>query len=404
MLVFLTKSDASEGFDLAIVLTKKSNDVVKLQALIDRKKVIITEDTIRQNLRLDDADGVDYLPNKEIFAELARMGYEKPSTKLIFYKEFLSAQWKFLIQTIVRCMSAKRTAWNEFSSSMASIVICLATDNLSSHNSKFTSPALTQKVFANMWRIGKGFSGVETHLFDNILVQQQVHDDAEVEEDEVPQQQPSQTPNILESSMTLLNTLMETCATLTQKVSHLEQDKVAQALKITKLKQRGRMEEDVTAVKDINVAKSKPTVFDDEEEIKQAAARERQEKEDLEIFKVLQQQYDQKQEDIDWNIVVRPIFEREYKHVQTFLKLDRDEEPTKKRPAKGTLLQESLKKLRVEVEVSEKDYPLSNQVMTLMLSTRLQIEEDSEAARDLVMKTFFKANQPKSKSLDISSN
>nr|GFC71476.1 hypothetical protein [Tanacetum cinerariifolium] len=48
------------------------------------KKVIITEDTIRQALRLDDADGIDCLPNEEIFVELARMGYEKLSTKLTF--------------------------------------------------------------------------------------------------------------------------------------------------------------------------------------------------------------------------------------------------------------------------------------------------------------------------------
>nr|GFC14043.1 hypothetical protein [Tanacetum cinerariifolium] len=45
-------------------------------------------------LRLDDAEGVDCLPNEEIFAELARMGYEKPSTKLTFYKAFFSSQWK----------------------------------------------------------------------------------------------------------------------------------------------------------------------------------------------------------------------------------------------------------------------------------------------------------------------
>nr|GEX06589.1 uncharacterized mitochondrial protein AtMg00810-like [Tanacetum cinerariifolium] len=67
---------------------KRSNDVVRLQALIDRKKVIITEDSIRQALRLDDADGIDCLPNEEIFVELARIGYEKPSTKLTFYKAF----------------------------------------------------------------------------------------------------------------------------------------------------------------------------------------------------------------------------------------------------------------------------------------------------------------------------
>nr|GEW40115.1 hypothetical protein [Tanacetum cinerariifolium] len=71
---------------------KKFNDVMRLQALIDRKKVIITEDTIRQALRLDDADGVDCLLNEDIFAELARIGYEKPSTKLTFYKAFFLAQ------------------------------------------------------------------------------------------------------------------------------------------------------------------------------------------------------------------------------------------------------------------------------------------------------------------------
>nr|GEV83920.1 hypothetical protein [Tanacetum cinerariifolium] len=84
--------DAVHLMLLGFILVKKSNDVVKLQALIDRKKVIITEDTIRQNLRLDDADGIDCLPNEEIFAELARMGYKKPSTKLSFYKAFFSDQ------------------------------------------------------------------------------------------------------------------------------------------------------------------------------------------------------------------------------------------------------------------------------------------------------------------------
>nr|GEU84516.1 hypothetical protein [Tanacetum cinerariifolium] len=203
-----------------------------------------------------------------------------------------------------------------------------------------------------------------------MLVQPQVHDVDEIEEDEDDH----------------------------EKVSHLEQYKVAQALEITKLEGQkvrkqeetqvfwfkkvkedadedvtlvnvdadiqGRMEEDVTDVKEVNAAK--PTVFDDEEvimtmaqtlikmkaekakilneqmdkrlqdeEINQAAARERQEKEDLEKAKV------------------RPIFETEYNKVQTFLKCDKDEEPTKKRHAKDTLLQESFKRLRAEVEGRE---------------------------------------------------
>nr|GEX50198.1 hypothetical protein [Tanacetum cinerariifolium] len=78
------------------------------------------------------------------------------------------------------CLSAKRTAWNEFSCSMASAVICLATvvmdnqvDDMTTHNTRYTSPTLTHKVFANMCRVGKGFSGVETPLFASMLVQTQ---------------------------------------------------------------------------------------------------------------------------------------------------------------------------------------------------------------------------------------
>nr|GEW44196.1 putative ribonuclease H-like domain-containing protein [Tanacetum cinerariifolium] len=73
----------------------QSNDVTRLQALVDKKKVVKTEAAIKDVLCLDDADGVDCLPNEEIFAELARMGYEKPSTKLTFY----SLEFRFRINS-----------------------------------------------------------------------------------------------------------------------------------------------------------------------------------------------------------------------------------------------------------------------------------------------------------------
>nr|GFA51308.1 hypothetical protein [Tanacetum cinerariifolium] len=204
----------------ATTSVKMANDVVKLRALIDGNRVVVPEDVIRQDLCLDDADGVECLPNKEIYTKLTCMGYEKPPPKLTFYKAFFSAQWKFLIHTLVQCICTKRTAWNEFSYSMESADICLATgrkfnfskyifdsmvrnansptkflkylrflqviinaqlNDLSFHNNQYTSPALTQKVFANMRRVGKGFSRVETPLFATVLVQPQ----AKVEEDEV---------------------------------------------------------------------------------------------------------------------------------------------------------------------------------------------------------------------------
>nr|GEW39091.1 hypothetical protein [Tanacetum cinerariifolium] len=115
MVLFLCKLDASEGFDqivdflnahtiqyallvnptisvscikqfYATATVKKVNDIVQLHALIDGKKMVVSKSIIRSDLHLDDADGDKCLPNEEIFTELARMGYGKPHTKLTFYK------------------------------------------------------------------------------------------------------------------------------------------------------------------------------------------------------------------------------------------------------------------------------------------------------------------------------
>ncbi|GJW73086.1 putative ribonuclease H-like domain-containing protein [Tanacetum coccineum] len=195
---------------LATAKVQMVNEVRQLQALVDKKRVIVTESSIRRDLHLDDAEGTDCLPIVTIFEELARMGYEKPSQKLTFYKAFFSPQWKYFIHTITQCLSAKSTAWNEFSSTMASLIICLATNqkfnlskyifdamvkhldggvkflmyprfiqvfinqqlgNTSHHKKIFVNPFHTKKVFANMKRPGKDFSGRITPLFDTMMVQ-----------------------------------------------------------------------------------------------------------------------------------------------------------------------------------------------------------------------------------------
>nr|GFA46110.1 hypothetical protein [Tanacetum cinerariifolium] len=188
---------------------KRSGDVTRLQALVDKKKVVLSENVIREILQLDDADGVVCLPNEEIFAGLAQMGYEKPSTKLTSYKAFFSSQWKFLIHTILQSLSAKRTSWNEFSTMMDS---ANQVGDLSTHTTRYISPALTQKVFANMRRVGKGFSRVETPLFEA----------------------PPQGVEFL----THIQQILDVCSALTRRVENLKHDKAAQKLKIIKLKAR----------------------------------------------------------------------------------------------------------------------------------------------------------------------
>nr|GEW89205.1 hypothetical protein [Tanacetum cinerariifolium] len=488
MVVFLSKSNASAGFDQIVdflnrhviqyalmvnptiyvscikqfwvtVSVKKVNDVVKLRALINGKWVVVTKDVIRLDLRLGDADGVECLPNEEIFTELARMGYEKPLPKLTFYKPFFFAQCrkfnfsKYIFDSMVRNVDSpsKFLMYPWF----LQVIINAQVDDLSSHTNQYISLALTQKVFANMRRIGKGFSGVETPLFATMIVQPPSHaleEEADVEvlvahTPPLPTNAPS-PPLIEPISPPPLEPIspppqaQPAQSSPPQAVKEVKKGGKIEAIdadeEITLVemktqadlgaKLQGRKEDDNVTIKEASAAE--PTVFDDEEvtmtmaqtlikmkakkarllnemakrlhneEIEQDAAREKHEKDDLEKAKVLQKQYVDKQENIDWNVVVeqmqekhldnirkyqslkrkpisiaqakknmivylknmvgykmehfkgmtydkvRPIFEREYNKVQTLFNPDKDKEPTKKRVAKETLLQESFKKLK----------------------------------------------------------
>ncbi|GJX47514.1 hypothetical protein Tco_0272704 [Tanacetum coccineum] len=81
----------------ATVKAKTVNGEVQIQALVGGKKIIITESNVRRDLQLEDDEGVDCLPNATIFEQLTLIG-------------------------------SKTTVWNEFSSTMASAIICLATN------------------------------------------------------------------------------------------------------------------------------------------------------------------------------------------------------------------------------------------------------------------------------------
>ncbi|GKE71402.1 hypothetical protein Tco_1529474 [Tanacetum coccineum] len=103
--------------------SKTVNNVKQIHAIVDDKAVVLSESSVRSDLLLDDEDGITCLTNAEIFENLALMGYEQLSTKLTFQKASFSTQWKFLIHTILHCISSKSTGWNEFSTNLASAVI-----------------------------------------------------------------------------------------------------------------------------------------------------------------------------------------------------------------------------------------------------------------------------------------
>nr|GEU63310.1 hypothetical protein [Tanacetum cinerariifolium] len=75
-LVAYTDSDYA-GASLDRKATTGVNGEVQLQALVEGNKVSITESTIRRDRQLEDAKGVDCLPNAAIFEQLTIMGVEK---------------------------------------------------------------------------------------------------------------------------------------------------------------------------------------------------------------------------------------------------------------------------------------------------------------------------------------
>ncbi|GJZ05192.1 ribonuclease H-like domain-containing protein [Tanacetum coccineum] len=145
--------------------SKTVNDVKQIHATVDDKIVVISESLVRSDLHFNDEDGITCLLNDEIFVNLALMGYERVSTKLTFQKAFFSPQWKYLIHTILHCLNSKTTAWNEFSTNLAS-TIALAEP----FNDIYVTHVHTKKVFTNMKRQNKDFSGRITPLFASMLV------------------------------------------------------------------------------------------------------------------------------------------------------------------------------------------------------------------------------------------
>ncbi|GJR48019.1 hypothetical protein Tco_1316122 [Tanacetum coccineum] len=192
--------------------SKTVNLVKQVHAIVDGKAVVISESSVRSDLLFNDEDGITCLTNDEIFENLALMGYEQLSTKLTFQKGSFSPQWKFLIHTILYCISSKSTALNEFSTNLASAVICLAKgqkfnfsilifdgmlrnldpkrflmyprflqlflnnqlkDLPEPFNDTYETPKHSKKVFSNMARQSTKFLGKVTLIFESMLVQNQ---------------------------------------------------------------------------------------------------------------------------------------------------------------------------------------------------------------------------------------
>ncbi|GKA13687.1 hypothetical protein Tco_0693333, partial [Tanacetum coccineum] len=94
-------------------------------ATIDETPYTITEDSVRSSLQLADDGGIDDLPIAEIYSGMDNLGYVTEG-KLTFYKNKFSPQWRFLVHTILHCLSTKSGSWDQFGSSLVVALICLS--------------------------------------------------------------------------------------------------------------------------------------------------------------------------------------------------------------------------------------------------------------------------------------
>nr|GEV33306.1 retrovirus-related Pol polyprotein from transposon TNT 1-94 [Tanacetum cinerariifolium] len=177
---------------------KTINEDVLLRVLVDGKKLIINEASIRRDLRLEDA--------------------EEAGVKFFTFPRFVQ------------------------------VFVNHKLGDMSHHKKNFVTPSLTKKVFANMKREVKGFSRVVTPLFATIMVQaseekkqkskrkQRKETEAPSPSSEIPNKKsvPTTSNDPLPSGddRMQLNELIVLCTNLHKQVLNLKKAKTAQAKEI----------------------------------------------------------------------------------------------------------------------------------------------------------------------------
>nr|GEW65445.1 hypothetical protein [Tanacetum cinerariifolium] len=214
-----------------------TDEGIYILAIVDGIQRTVSEASLRRNLKLRDEDVIVSIPDTELFENLTLMGYNiSQNQKLTFQKGQLSHQWKYLIHTIMQCLSPKSTGFNEFSSNIATALVCLATNrtyNFSkmifdgmvknvnnkvlkflmyprfltkclrmsqfvhiTHTHQYVVPFHTKKLFTTLRVNSPSFSGRIVPLFDTMLVHQGEGSGTQTEPHHTPFPESSALPTV----------------------------------------------------------------------------------------------------------------------------------------------------------------------------------------------------------------
>nr|GEV76852.1 hypothetical protein [Tanacetum cinerariifolium] len=141
-----------------------------IRALVDKKKVIITETSVRNDLHLEDAEATECLPTATIFEHLTLIGTMASAIICLATNQKFNFS-KYIFDHMVKNLEGgvKFLMFPRF----VQVFLDSQVEGMLKHKEIYVTPSHTKKIFANMKRQGKDFSGNVTPLFETMMVQPQ---------------------------------------------------------------------------------------------------------------------------------------------------------------------------------------------------------------------------------------
>nr|GEY00307.1 putative ribonuclease H-like domain-containing protein [Tanacetum cinerariifolium] len=188
-----------------------------------------------RDFKFKDEEGVDCLSNEVIFEQLTLMGSTIASAIICLATNQKFNFSKYIFKSMVKHLDTG----NKFLMYLRFVQVFLdkQVDVMSKHNCIYAVPSHTKKVFRNMKRVGKGFSGRDTPLFPTMMVQAQEYIENVSQHSNDPLLSGEDSIQLKEL-MEICTELMEICTKFQQRVIDLENIKTVQAQEISSLKKR----------------------------------------------------------------------------------------------------------------------------------------------------------------------
>ncbi|GJX62854.1 putative ribonuclease H-like domain-containing protein [Tanacetum coccineum] len=415
-----------EQFWQTATVKSVNNGEQQLYITVDGQTIAITEASVRRHLQLADVDSISSLPNTEIFEQLTLMGYVSNDDKLTFQK-------------------GGDTPGSDEGSKKLNELTKLCTKLFDKVTSLEKDLKQTKKVYGKaLTKLVKKVKSLEDKLKSTIerrKARMVISDD----EEELVSEDPSKQGRMTETEYEEVDSEVQLDVL---SAANILAEATRERVKTYNRRRRSTVSSrDSTAGGFFSTAEEILSTDEriaqklNEKEMATATAKEEQERIDFEKALELQKQLDEREEtnNIDWNVVAEQVQERQSG-------FDKGDLVTlwslvKERFRSAEPIDDKERALWVELKrlfepdnddvlwmlqkymhdpltwrlydtcgvhhvsstrghdiymLIEKDYPLSIRVLTLMLSRKLQVEEDSEMARDLVIKILKEANKPRS--------